>query len=142
MIDLIAAAALVAQAPAPAASELGEVRMHLFSNRTGGLSNDISEPDSGFAGFNTLFEADDLVVVAEVRTTGEQFIERPLRIVVRGPRNRILGQRTFRAILTSDAGRAYLPLYLNDITCAGAIQVIVTYGAQTRTERLNLLCGE
>jgi hypothetical protein len=141
MIELIAAAALAAQATAPVASELGDIRMHLFSNRTGRLSDDISPPNS-FAGWNTLFEADDLVVVAEVRTTGEQFIDRPLRIVVRGARNRILGQRTIRAILTSEEGRAYLPLYLNDITCAGDIQVTVTYGTQTRTETLSLHCGE
>ncbi len=142
MIDLILAAALAAQAQAPVASELGDVRIHLFSNRTGRLSDDISAPDSQFAGWNTLFEADDLVIVAELRTTGEQFIERPLRIVVRGPGNRILGQRRFNTILTSDAGRAYLPLYLNDVTCAGTIQVTVTHGAQTRTESLTLMCGE
>lgn len=142
MIQLIAAGMLAAQVQTPVASELGDVRMHLFSNRTGRLSEDLTAPDSQFAGWNTLFEADDLVVVAEVRTTGEQFIERPLRIVVRGPRNRILGQRVFRGILTSEAGRAYLPLFLNDITCAGDIQVTVTYGTDTHTERLSLRCGE
>ncbi len=28
------------------------------------------------------------------------------------------------------------------LTCAGDIQVTVTYGTQTRTERLSLHCGE
>jgi hypothetical protein len=138
MIGWIAATAFAAQAPV--ASELGDIRMHLFYNGTGQLSEDISPPNE-FAGWNTTIRADDLVIVAEVRTTGEQYIERPLRIVARVGR-RILGQRNFRGILTSDAGRAYLPLWLNDVTCAGDVQVTVTYGTQTRTETLTLHCGE
>lgn len=145
MIDLIAAMALAAQphapSPARAPSELGDIRMHLFYHATGQLSPDVSPPD-GESGWNTTIRADDLVVVAEVRTTGEQFIERPLRIVARGRHNRILGQRLFRAILTSDAGRAYLPLWLNDVTCEGDIHVTVTYGRQSRSETMALHCGE
>jgi len=38
--------------------------------------------------------------------------------------------------------RANLPLWLNDATCAGDIQVTVTYGAQRRTETIALHCGE
>src|SRR5207253_10975843 len=95
------------------------------------------------AGWHTTIHADDLVIVAEIRTRGEQFFDRPaLRIVARGPHNRILGQRSFRGILTSDQGRAYLPLWLNDVTCAGDIQVTVTYGAQVRIETVALHCGE
>jgi len=140
MIDLIAAAAMAAQAQAPVASELGDIRMHLFYNRRGELSEDISPPNQ-FAGWNTTIEADDVLIVAEVRTTGEQFIERPLRIVARRA-GRILGQRRFGAILTSDAGRAYLPLYLTDVTCGGDVQVTVTYGSQTRSETVTFECGE
>lgn len=140
MIELIAAAALAAQPPAPAAAALGEIRMHFFYRDNGALSEDISPPNQ-VAGWNTLFAADDMVVVAELRTTGEQHIGRPLRIVARA-RNRVLGQRTHRSILTSSEGRAYLPLYLNDVTCAGNIQVTVTFGGQTRTESLDLRCGE
>jgi hypothetical protein len=141
MIELIAAAALAAQPPAPIAAELGNIRMHLFYRDRGELSEDISPPNQ-FAGWNTLFSADDMVVVAELRTEDEQHIGRPLRIVARGRNNRVLGQRTYRSILTSSEGRAYLPLYLNDVACAGPIQVNVTFGRQTRTETLTLECGE
>ena len=142
MIGLIAAAALAAQGTPTAPAELGDIRMYLLMHATGQLSEDVSPP-SGFGGWNTTIHADDLVIVAEVRTTGEQFYDRPtLNIVARGERGRILGQRSFRAILTSDAGRAYLPLWLNDVTCEGDIQVTVTYGTQTRTETIPLHCGE
>jgi hypothetical protein len=142
MIDLIAAAALAAQSHPTAPAELGDIRMFLLWHGTGQLSEDVSPP-SDFAGWNTTIRADDLLITAEVRTRGEQYFDRPaLTIVARGPRGRILGQRSFRGILTSDAGRAYLPLWLNDVTCAGDIQVTVTYGTQTRTETIALHCGE
>jgi len=142
MIELIAAAALAAQSRPTAPAELGDIRMFLLWHATGQLSEDVSPP-SNFAGWNTTTRADDLLITAEVRTNGEQFFDRPeLRIVARGARGRILGQRSFRGILTSDAGRAYLPLWLNDVTCAGDIQVTVTYGRQTRTETIALHCGE
>lgn len=141
MIDLIAAAALAAQTPAPVAAELGNIRMHLFYRGSGELSENIAPP-AQFAGWNTLFEADDMVVVAELRTTGQQNIDRPLRIVARGQGNRVLGQRSYRSILTSSEGRAYLPLYLNDVACAGNVQVTVTFGRQIRTETLTFECGE
>jgi hypothetical protein len=141
MIELIAAAALAAQPPAPAAATLGNIRMHLFYRARGELSEDVSPPNQ-FAGWNTLFEADDMVVVAEVRTTAEQHIEQPLRIVARGRNHRVLAQRTYRSILTSSEGRAYLPLYLNDVACAGDVQVTVTFGRQSRAETLTLECGE
>ena len=142
MLDLIAAAALAAQETPTAPAVLGDIRMFLLWHATGQLSEDVSPP-SDFAGWNTTTRADDLLITAEVRTTGEQFYDRPvLRIVARGARGRILGQRSFRAILTSDAGRAYLPLWLNDVTCEGDIQVTVTYGPQTRTETIPLHCGE
>lgn len=142
MIGLIAAAAFAAQSTPTAPAELGDIRMQLFWRATGQLSADITQPND-FAGWNTTIHADDLVIVAELRTTGEQFFDRPaLRIVARGEHGRILGQRSFRGILTSAAGRAYLPLWLNDVTCAGDIQVTVTYGAQTRSETVALHCGE
>jgi hypothetical protein len=145
---ILAALALAAVPAAPPIAHLGEIRMHLFYTGTGQVSPDISPPYA-FAGWNTAIgggeaagPADDLVVVAEVRADGEQYVERPLTIVARGPRGRILGQRRFASLLTSDAGRAYLPLWLNDVTCAGDIRVTVTYGAETRTETLQLHCGE
>jgi hypothetical protein len=139
MIELIAAAAIAAQNP-QAASELGQLRAYILSNRTGQFTEDISPPDSG-GHWNRVLEGDDIVIMQEIRTTGEQYIERPLRIVARVG-SRILAQRTYRGILTTDAGRAYQHLILRDATCAGDIQVTVTYGTQSLTETLQMRCGE
>ena len=144
---LLAAVAAAASRPVPP-SHLGEIRMHLFHSATGELGPDISPPHA-FAGWNTVIgegdsggAADDMVVVAEVIADGEQFIERPLRIVARDRRGHVLGQRSFGAVSTSHQGRAYLPLWLNDVTCAGDVRVTVRYGAETRSETLQLHCGE
>ena len=140
MIELIAAAAIAAQTPPPA-SQLGDLRAYILSNATGQYSDDISPPESG-GHWNRVIEGDDIVIVQEIRTTGEQFIERPpLRIVARVGR-RILAQRTYNGILTTDAGRAYQHLIIPDSTCAGDIQVTVTYGRQTLSETLQMRCGE
>ena len=147
MMIFAALAAAAAPNPVPVA-HLGEIRMHLFHTGTGQLSPDISPPRA-FAGWNTVIgegdsggRADDMVVVAELITNGEQFVEPPVRIVVRGARGRILGQRSFASTLTSYAGRAYLPLWLTDVTCAGDIRVTVTFRGETRSETLQLNCGE
>jgi hypothetical protein len=140
MIELIASAALAAQAQAPAAAELGQLRAYILSNRTGQFSEDISPPDSG-GHWNRVLEGDDIVIMQEIRTSGEQYLERPLRIVARVGR-RILAQRTYRGILTTDEGRAWQPLIVPDSTCAGDIQVTVTYGTQILTETLQMRCGE
>ena len=137
MIDLIVA--MAAQTAQPA-SQLGELRAYLLSNRTGQFSEDISPPESG-GHWNRVLEGDDIVVMQEIRTTGEQYLERPLRIVARVGR-RILAQRTYTGILTTDEGRAWQHLVIPDSTCAGDIQVTVTYGTQSLTETLQMRCGE
>lgn len=142
MIGLIAAAAPAAQSAPTAPAKLGDIRMFLLWHATGQLSEDVSPPND-FSGWNTTVRADDLLITVEVSTNGEQYFDRPeLRIVARGAHGRVLGQRSFRGILTSDVGRAYLPLWLNDVTCEGDIQVTVTYGTQSVSETISLHCGE
>ena len=148
MFTILAAAAAATQpAPAPAVT-LGDIRMHLFYQETGRLSPDISPPASDFAGFNVIIggggaeeAANDLVVVVELRTQGEQSIQRPLTITARAGR-RLLGQRRIDSMLTSDQGRVYLPLWLKDVGCAGPIRVEVSFGRERRSETLALNCGE
>jgi hypothetical protein len=142
-------AVLVAlQAVQPAAAALGEIRMHLFYEETGRLSPDISPPRD-FSAWNTVIgggeaeePANDLLVVVEIKTEGQQNVSTPLRVVARGGDGRLLGERRFTGALTSEAGRVYSPLWLRDATCAGEIRVTATFGSQSRSETLSLHCGE
>jgi hypothetical protein len=143
---LAAIAAAATQGAAPAAT-LGDIRMHLFYQETGRLSPDISPPNE-FTGWNTIIaggsaeeSAHDLLVVVEVRAQGEQNIERPLTVTARAGR-RVLAQRRFGAMLTSEAGRTYLPVWIKDAGCAGLVRIEVSFGRERKTESLNLPCGE
>ena len=147
MISSLAVLALAAAQPA--AGTLGDIRMHLFYQETGRLSPDISPP-AAFTGWNTGIgegdaeeAADDLLVVVEIRADGEQFIETPLHVVARGGEgNRILAERRWDSVLTSSAGRTYLPLYVRSAGCAGTIRVTATFGRASQSETLTLDCGE
>ena len=46
------------------------------------------------------------------------------------------------ALAAAPHGHAGLPLWLNDVTCAGDVRVTVSYGAETRSEMPQLHCGE
>ena len=147
MIGAILLAA--AQFPAaPPTARLGEIRMHLFYEESGRLSDDISPPRS-FAAWNTPIgggeaeeQADNLLVVVEVRADGQEVVNAPFRIVARGANGRVLGERRVREAFTSEQGRTYAPLWLRDVGCAGEIRVTATLGAETKTETLTLNCGE
>jgi len=145
---LIALVAAAAQAAAPPAAELGEIRMHLFYEETGRLSDDVSPPRQ-FSAWNTAIgggeaeePANDLLIVTEIRTEGQQNVTTPLRVVARNERGRVLGDRRFEGTLTSEAGRIHMPLWLRDAGCAGIVTVTATLGRQTKTETLSLNCGE
>ena len=131
----------------PSAPVLGEIQIHLFYQNTGRLSPDVSPP-ADFTGWNTVIgegdsdePATDMLVVAELRADGQQSISTPVHITVRAG-GRTLASRTFNGALTSEQGRAYLPVWLRDATCSGDILVEVRFAQQRRTETLTLNCGE
>ncbi len=141
-----AAMGMLLQAAPPVT--LGEIRMHLFYAETGRLSRDISPP-AAFTGWNTIIgegdaeeHAGDLAVVVELRTQGEQNIDQPLTIAARNAAGRLLGQRRITGGLSGENGRVYHMLHLADVGCAGAIRVTASFRGQTRSETLNLNCGE
>lgn len=147
MLAGIAAMLMAASAQAPAA-EIADIRMHLFYRASGRLSDDISPPRA-FVGWNTLIgegdaeePADDLLVVVQVRSEGEQYIETPLHILARGRAGRVIAERRFDALLTSPDGAAFSPLWLADVPCEGEISVVATFGSQRVSEALTLECGE
>ena len=145
MIALMLAAAAAAQAPS---AEIAEMRMHLFYRAGGRLSDDISPPRQ-FTGWNTLIgegdaeePAEDLLVVVQVRSQGEQFLETPLHLVAHGRGGRVIAERRFETLLTSGDGATFSPLWLQDVPCEGEIRVTATFGTQRVTETLSLECGE
>ena len=146
MIAAFVAAMLAAPAAASAPS-VGAFRMQLYYENSGRLSKDISPPVE-FAGWNTIIGegsaeegANDLLVTVEVRGPPGEFIEQPLTLVARA-RGKVLAQRRFPNLLTSGQGRTWKALWLNDVGCAGRIEVTATIGRSTRKSAISLDCGE
>lgn len=142
----VAATAFMLATPATAA-EIDAIRLHLFYEATGRLSPDIASPAS-FTAWNTIIgegdaeePASDLLVAVVVRADGHQFIETPLRIRATNAEGRLLGERVFDAVLTSDEGVTVKPLWLSDVGCE-EINVIASMGSSHAETRLVLDCGE
>ena len=45
-------------------------------------------------------------------------------------------------LLTSDEGRAWMPLYLSDIGCAGAIEINAELAGARAQQKVDFACGE
>jgi len=139
------AALLAAAAPAPAPS-VGAIRIQLFYEGTGRLSRDIAPPVD-FAGWNTVIgegsaeeAANDLLVTVEVRGPPGEDVGQ-LSLVARSGR-KVIAQRRFDHLSTTVQGRTWKALWLNDVGCAGRIEIVATIGRATKTSAISLDCGE
>lgn len=153
---LAAAILLATTAPefhnnAASSVELVRVEAHLFYKGTGRLSDNLLGRAEPFVGWNTIIGegsadeiADDLVVEARLASVDgkEKIITGPVALVVRNGKGKLIGSRTWTNVLTSKDGTVVLPLWLNDVGCAGELKVSARYNGQTRTARLALDCGE
>ena len=146
-MSIVASLTLLAAA-SQATPTLTDIRMHLFYEATGRLSPDLTQ-QTDFAGWNVIIgegsaeePANDLLVVAELKTSDEEFVRTPLRIFVTDAKGKTLASREYRTFLIPKGGRAYLPVWVKNAGCAGTVKVNVRFGNQRRLETLELECGE
>src|SRR4051794_12022224 len=116
--------------PSQPVVKLSDIRMQLFYEASGRLSPDLTQAEGGFAGWNVIIgegdaeePANDLLVVAELRSADEEFVKTPLRIVVTNDKGKYLASREYRTFLIPKGGRAYLPVWIRDAGCIGTIKV-------------------
>ncbi|MCB2077110.1 MAG: hypothetical protein KDE55_05350 [Novosphingobium sp.] len=129
--------------------KLGNIEARLFYQHTGRLSENILDREEPFVAWNTVIgegsaeePANDLLVLVTVLAGGEVFSDRALLVRIDGPDGKTLAGRRFASILTSGEGRAVMPVWVNDVGCAGDIAIHVRFGKQETVERLSLPCGE
>jgi hypothetical protein len=131
--------------------DLDRVEAHLFYKGTGRLSGDLLNRAEEFAGWNTIIgeggaeePADDLVVAARLTSHDgtEKYVAGPVVLAVRNSKGKIVGSRTWRGVLVSKDGAVVLPLWLNDVGCAGDLRFTARYNGKTKTGHLALDCGE
>jgi hypothetical protein len=143
--------AVPAQAADPASPvvALGKLEARLFYYQSGRLSDDLLAREEPFVGWNTVIgeggadeAANDLLVVIGVSADGETFSDRPIELWVSDEDGKVLARRRFGSVLTGNNGAAKLPLWLNDVGCAGEITMRAKMGGEERTATLGLHCGE
>jgi len=143
---LLLSAGVFARA-APAAT-LENPSVRLWYEGTGHLSDSIATP-RGFALWNIIIgggdakeHANDALFTVELRSHGEQNIAQPVLMTATTANGKLLAWRTVRHVLTSEAGRVVLPLWVSEVACAGRVLFVARYGAMTRSVTLNFACGE
>jgi|tagenome__1003787_1003787.scaffolds.fasta_scaffold20933079_3 hypothetical protein len=149
--------ALAAVAAASAAHiEMSDIQARLFYSETGRLSDDLLARKKQFVFWNTIIgegdaeeNADDLLVSVTLSAgkfgtpeENEQNLDAPLTIKATDEKGQVLGMRTARNLLTGRRGSTTVGLWLNDVTCAGAVTVQARYADQVKTAVLKMACGE
>jgi hypothetical protein len=124
------------------------VEARLFLANSGRLSENVLSTEGYYGTWNAIISdepTNDALIVVKVGTTpqpgDEAFVKGPLTITARSGR-KLLGQRRFASFLIPTRGTTAQALYLSNIGCAGHVVVTATLGKQTRTAKLDMICGE
>ncbi len=145
IVCLVVPGALSAAAPPPA--HIGQIKAQLFYEATGRLSKDLlAQPDLSL--WNVIITgsveemANDLLVTVDVTTKGQQNLVTPLRITATGAKGRVIADRRFTGMLSSEAGHVWKAMLLRDIGCEGRVTITVSLGKERKTRQLDFHCGE
>lgn len=140
---------LTAPVNAAGPARLGNMKVMLWYQETGRLSENIAPPRVVNL-FNTCIgegdaaeNANDVLFTVEVRTNGQQNVAQPLTLTATGVKGAVLARRVITTILTGDNGNASLPLLVKDVGCgAGSVTFSARLGNQSRSFTLNFDGGE
>ncbi len=150
LLLLVGASAAQAEVAPPPPISLEPIEAKLVYVETGALSGNVVV-DGEFNSWNLIIgegpgggRAEDILILAPIMGEGAQFFEfaTPVMLEARDQDGKVIASRSFSAIMTSEAGVVYLPLWLADVGCAGTVTVSATMGAATSAATLNLMCGE
>ena len=148
IVAVAAGAVLAGASPSAPQPRIVAVEARLLLANSDRLSNNVLSPEGCYGTWNSIIAddpANDALIVVEVGTTpqlgDEAFVKGPLIITARSGR-KLLGRRRFASFLVPARGTTAQGLYVSDIGCAGHVVVTATMGNQTRTAKLDMMCGE
>lgn len=155
MLRTIAIATALLFAPSALAQEriykdsafrVTDIQVRFLYEQTGTLSVDLTA-DPKIALWNSIIgegdakeNANDLLVTALVVGPGQHNIDTPLIITVRDSKGKLLKTRTIPGMMVET--KTYRGFILEEAGCAGVITLTAKLGTSTRTEKLDLACGE
>jgi hypothetical protein len=148
MFALAVGAVLAGAAPPAPQPRIVGLEARLFLANSGRLSDNVLSSEGYYGTWNAIIDddpANDALILVKIGTApqlGEEaFVKGPLTITARSGR-KLLGQRRFPNFLIPARGTSAQALYLSDIGCAGHVLVTARLGSQTRTAKLDMICGE
>jgi hypothetical protein len=145
-LAMLAASAPAAMAQAP---KVGDIRVHLFYERSGTLSEDITKSKPAL--FNIIIASGDELkepansFIAAVAITGKPsgFDDSdPVIVTVTDEKTRKkIVERRFNAFLFDDKGRVVKPVFVEDKVCA-PVRIVARNKAGTKSVVIPFRCGE
>ena len=137
-----------AHAAPPAGTQLENPSVRLWYERSGRLSGNIAPPRR-FALRNVIIgegdaeePANDALFTVDLMSRGEQSLTMPLTLSAIDSKGKVLARRVFSHLMTGANGNVTVPLWVNDIGCAGTVAFIAQYGGERKTFSLDFNCGE
>lgn len=142
---LVAPAAAQQAAPTASTVRIGEVRVHLFQERTGTLSENLLGSDPPGLGNVVISDdpANSFLIVVGVDGPPDSFQERAeLQITIRTQGGRPgTVERRFPGLLFGRSGRVHKAMMVHDRVCQPA-EIEVRIGRETRRANIGFRCGE
>jgi hypothetical protein len=147
--------AIFAAAAAAAPVQLSDIHAQLYYMGTGRLSEDVLNRPKEFVLWNTIIgegdadeNADDILITVQLigdkfgkPEDNEQVLDDPVVITARNEKGKLVASRTFKHVLLSTRGSAWLSLWLPEQTCE-SVDVQATYQKQRKVAHLKMACGE
>ena len=143
--------ALTALAATPALAsgddaQITDIKAHLMYEESGTISGDLTQMKD-FSGWNTVIgegsakePATDILIAVVLSSDKQIYNDGLLTIRALGDGGKVLFERSIAGQLVD--GKAHQFLYLKDATCEGEITLEAKMGDQSRSETIELFCGE
>jgi hypothetical protein len=144
-IGLLVAACCVFAMPAAAQqSQVESIRVHLFKENTGTLSDDIVTNNPGL--WNVIIgdnQANSFLVSVVISGKPDSY-DRDGRVVVSvydDDAKKLVVKRSSRGFLFGKDGRIYKPIFVENLTCS-RVRIVARMRAGEKSETVTFRCGE
>ena len=144
-IGLLVAACCVFAMPAAAQqSQVESIRVHLFKENTGTLSDDIVTNNPGL--WNVIIgdnQAESFLVSVVISGKPDSYDDKRIVVVsvFDDDKKKLVAKRSFRGFLFGKEGRTYKAMFIEHLTCS-RVRIVARTRAGEKSETVTFRCGE
>lgn len=141
---LLAAFAAFAGNAAAQQSRVESIRVHLFKENTGTLSDDIVTNNPGL--WNVIIgdnQAESFLVSVVISGKPDSYDDKGIAVVsvFDDDKKKLVAKRSFRGFLFGKDGRTYKPIFIEHLTCS-RVRIVARTPAGEKSETVTFRCGE